>query len=207
MSAMNYNKLYTRFIESRPLRIKKRNDGLETHHIIPQSIGGNNTDKNKIVLTFKEHWLAHRILVKMYSGKKKASLVYALYRMANHHNSYKITGRKYEYAKNLRLQLVQSKTVRKKLSEEAKARWQDPIYRKNRAIGMAKAMSDPIKRKRMSIVGKKKYKNNPKLKEHLSKKARQDSLKKWANPEYKKRLRKSFLQRWARFRQIKSMVS
>jgi hypothetical protein len=199
---MNYNKLYSKFIESRPLRKKQKNDGLETHHILPKSLGGKDTDKNKIVLTFKEHWLAHRILVKMYSGKKKASLVYALFRMANHHNSYKITGKKYEYAKNLRLQLVQSKNIKKKLSEEAKARWQDPTYRKNRAIGMAKAMSDPIKRKKMSMMARKKFKNNPALKENLSTIARQDSLRRWANPEYKEKVRQSMLKRWAKIRQV-----
>lgn len=204
---MNYKKLYKNLIKSRPTRFKLKNDGLETHHILPKSSGGKDTDKNKIVLTFKEHWLAHRILVKMYSGKKKASLVYALFRMANHHNSYKITGRKYEYAKKLRLQLVQSKPIKKKLSEEAKARWQDPTYRKNRAIGMARAMSDPTRRKKMSMIAKKKYKNNPKLKEHLSKKATQANLKRWADPKYKERVRQSQFQRWARIRQIKSMVS
>jgi len=97
---MNYNKLYQRFIESRPLRIKKSNDGLERHHILPQSLGGNNKKENLIALTPREHFIAHIILTKCYSGLKRSKMVYALMRLTKG-NGFKMTPRRYEVVKKI----------------------------------------------------------------------------------------------------------
>lgn len=37
----------------------------EKHHIIPKSLGGNNAATNLVVLTAKEHYIAHHLLTKM----------------------------------------------------------------------------------------------------------------------------------------------
>ena len=60
---MNYNILYSKFIESRPIRTKLRKDcgkGLEIHHIIPRSIGGTNDKQGSAKYSenyiFKPYW-------------------------------------------------------------------------------------------------------------------------------------------------------
>ena len=62
---------YENFIKSRPQRVKKRNDGLEVHHIIPKSIDPSlaKDPTNLIALTPREHYLAHWMLAKIYQGK------------------------------------------------------------------------------------------------------------------------------------------
>lgn len=62
---------YEQFINSRPPRVKRRNDGLEVHHIIPKSIDPTiaKNPTNLIALTPREHYLAHWMLAKIYQGK------------------------------------------------------------------------------------------------------------------------------------------
>lgn len=42
--------------------------GYEIHHIIPKSCGGNNTNKNKVKLSFKEHFICHLLLTKIFAN-------------------------------------------------------------------------------------------------------------------------------------------
>jgi hypothetical protein len=58
---MNYTKLYKELIH----KAKERDmvDGYtEIHHIIPKSEGGSNDKDNLVVLTGREHFIAHKIL-------------------------------------------------------------------------------------------------------------------------------------------------
>jgi len=49
---------------------------VEKHHIIPQSIGGKNTQNNIVSLTAKEHRLCHLLLTKMVSDPRHRSCMY-----------------------------------------------------------------------------------------------------------------------------------
>ncbi len=111
---MDYNRLYQRFIESRPTRKKEFNKGLETHHILPRSLGGLDTADNRIVLTCKEHWLAHRMLYKMHIGTAKGKMAYALQMMSGT-GRYNLTARQYEQ-------------IRKINSNATTRQWRDPEY-------------------------------------------------------------------------------
>jgi hypothetical protein len=51
---------------------------VEKHHVIPKSLGGNNSKSNIVTLTAKEHYICHRLLVKMTEGLNKKKMVYAL---------------------------------------------------------------------------------------------------------------------------------
>lgn len=86
---MNYSKHYNNLIVSRQNmnRIKVKYDGLEKHHIVPKSLGGNNKKSNLIYLTPREHFIAHLLLTKMYTGKEKAKMCYALLRMTMCNNT------------------------------------------------------------------------------------------------------------------------
>lgn len=50
----------------------------EKHHIIPRSLGGSNCKSNIAVLTPREHYLAHLLLVRMTTGEARRSMSYAL---------------------------------------------------------------------------------------------------------------------------------
>ena len=101
---MNYENLYKRLIESRQqLTRQKVGDGsFEAHHIIPRSIGGADTEENIVLLTPREHYIAHWLLYKYHTGQEKAKLAYGFFMMSrsNINQCRDITARQYERAVN-----------------------------------------------------------------------------------------------------------
>lgn len=59
---------------------KKHLEYFESHHIYPQCFNKNyaKEKENLVFLTAKEHYIAHLLLVRMFSGKKKSQMAYAL---------------------------------------------------------------------------------------------------------------------------------
>ncbi len=75
-----YTKWYNQIV-ARALKrglTKKSDTYIEMHHIVPRSMGGGNKKENLVSLTAREHFICHWLLVKMTTGKGKASMVYAL---------------------------------------------------------------------------------------------------------------------------------
>lgn len=66
---MNYQKHYDLLIEKAKTRILE--GYVERHHIIPKCFGGSNEPENLVNLTAKEHFIAHLLLYKMQSSKRK----------------------------------------------------------------------------------------------------------------------------------------
>lgn len=104
---MNYLQIYEDLIlkaksENRKKLKRNHKDYIyyENHHIIPKCCGGRNSKENLTLLTAKEHFIAHKLLVEIYDNKP--SLVYALHRMIYSNSSnynvrnYKIVAREFE---------------------------------------------------------------------------------------------------------------
>ena len=53
----------------------------ERHHILPHSLGGTNDKANLVKLTAREHFICHRLLVKMLEGTAKAKMITAAHNM------------------------------------------------------------------------------------------------------------------------------
>ena len=74
----------------------------ESHHIIPKSLGGNNTSENLVRLTPREHFICHLLLTKMVESTNKNKMVYALWMMnkgnSNQHRV-KVTSKIYSMIK------------------------------------------------------------------------------------------------------------
>lgn len=101
---MNYKKHYQKLIETRKnLKRNKKNEFFEKHHIIPKCIGGSDKKENLILLTPKEHFIAHLLLTQMYTGKEKAKMCYAFFTMCmcNNNQNRKISAKQFELAKKL----------------------------------------------------------------------------------------------------------
>lgn len=128
---MDYNKLYRRFIESRPVRKKEHNKGLETHHILPRSLGGLDTADNRVVLTAREHFIAHMLLVRITKGMDRAKMANALNIMSTS-GRYRLTARTYESVRLVwareRANIMTSDSTRELLRERANKMWQNPEY-------------------------------------------------------------------------------
>lgn len=72
----------------------------ETHHIIPKSIGGSNKKDNLVNLTPKEHFICHKILIKITEGEHKKKMSFALWRMCNGKHDVFKTSFRYNFARN-----------------------------------------------------------------------------------------------------------
>lgn len=76
-----YTKTYMKIVYHAKNRSK--NDGVfyERHHIIPKSMGGNNSKENIILLKPKEHYVVHHLLTKMCEGVNSTKMNYAFWKM------------------------------------------------------------------------------------------------------------------------------
>ena len=142
---MNYKNLYQQFISSRPKRVNQRQKGYHLHHILPRSLGGNNDTDNLISLTPREHFIAHRLLVKCYTGGHRVRMIKSLYwfeQVAKTSRLYEHIKKHYynnlEYRKALRLTTKKGWTDarRKAKSEQMRKQWQDPSKRAKTIAGL-----------------------------------------------------------------------
>ena len=79
-NSSKYTKIYYSIIDrslSRPLLGYQ-----ERHHIIPRSLGGDNSKGNIANLTAREHYICHLLLCKMTSSDAKKKMTYAAWTMA-----------------------------------------------------------------------------------------------------------------------------
>lgn len=125
-----YTIWYNNIITNATKRVNQ-NGYFETHHIIPKSLGGTNDSSNLVKLTPKEHFICHRLLVKMTTGKEKRSMAYAAWQMTllNDRCRYKPNSRTYDILKK---QLSESsKGI--PMSEEHKAKMRKPKTAEHRS--------------------------------------------------------------------------
>jgi len=87
----HYNTLMTR-------SLSRKIDGyVERHHIIPKCIGGNDDLSNIAILTAREHYIAHLLLMKIYPNENK--LIYSARMMTVDKNGERINNKLYEWVK------------------------------------------------------------------------------------------------------------
>lgn len=98
---MNYRKIYNQLIEKRQINklSKSANNigGVESHHILPQCLGGTNDKTNIVNLTPREHYICHLLLWKIYPNH--LGINFALMSMAN--NTNKTNQRTFKYCSRL----------------------------------------------------------------------------------------------------------
>jgi len=122
-----YSKWYKELIISRLGRTI--NGYAESHHIIPKCLGGDDTVSNLILLYPREHFIAHLLLTKMYTGQEKHKMNFAFGMMlaenTQRNKRYKPTARFYEIARKLVGLAVSS-------SNKGKIPWNKGIPRDNK---------------------------------------------------------------------------
>jgi hypothetical protein len=65
---MNYQNIYNNLVQKAQSR---ELDGyVEKHHIVPKCMGGGNIESNIVRLSAKEHFIAHKLLVRIYPNTK-----------------------------------------------------------------------------------------------------------------------------------------
>ena len=126
-----YSKIYYSIMSNAMSRILPTETYTEKHHIIPKSLGGNNSKDNIATLTAREHFICHWLLTKMVDGLQRQQMIHALSGMRRenkHQTRYytKITSRVFEKLRQ-ELALVTSLRFKNKpLSEEHKDKLRKP---------------------------------------------------------------------------------
>lgn len=107
--------IYNKIIQKALSLNRKKGNGayFERHHIIPKCLGGSNLKENLVLLTAKEHYICHLLLIYMYPENNK--IAFAFWNMCrpnnNYHQRHKVSARTYEHAKSHLSNLYKSKTA------------------------------------------------------------------------------------------------
>jgi hypothetical protein len=149
----------------------------EEHHIIPSSLGGDNSPDNKVFLLAREHYIVHRLLVKMTQGIDKMKMAQAAWTMARtRKKKVKISSRTYAYLReeNSKVSSKRQKGVPKgpkseehkqRIREATIRRYQDPAERlKTGLTSKGRFVSDETKAKLSTIRKGKIPKHIPSMK-------------------------------------------
>lgn len=137
---MNHQRHYNLLITKARSRTQPPNEYLEKHHVIPRSHGGSNAKDNLVLLTAREHFVAHMLLARIYGGGMWQAA--AMMKNARHG--------------------VQKRSVNSRLHAIARARWAEflrgkprPAYviEKVRAAKLGKPLPEETKKK-MSLTRK-----------------------------------------------------
>ena len=95
---MNYFKVYNNLVESRKHRGIKKESGYEVHHILPRCLNGTNDKDNLVKLTYREHYVAHWLLIKIHPTNPKIYYGF-LCMLRDPHGNRKLTSRMIETIK------------------------------------------------------------------------------------------------------------
>jgi 5-methylcytosine-specific restriction endonuclease McrA len=72
-----YTRIYNSIIDRAKSRSLPQDTYTENHHIIPRSLGGNNSTENIATLTAREHFICHWLLTKMTHDAARRSMAHA----------------------------------------------------------------------------------------------------------------------------------
>lgn len=126
---MDYQKHYNRLIDMAKMRNKP--DGYtERHHVVPRSMGGLEQKSNLVVLTAREHFLAHYLLAKINGGSQWYAVM--IFKAGNHRV---VNSRLYEIAKTKHALWMSNKFKGQKLSEAHKSKIAKSLLGNTRTLG------------------------------------------------------------------------
>ncbi len=109
-NSMNkYFHWYNKLIISRKQRVLPADTYAENHHIIPRSLGGDDSNDNLIRLLPREHFIAHLLLAKIHTGENGMKMVHALRRMLTGKGRYIPNSRVYQIIRTLSMEKCSGK--------------------------------------------------------------------------------------------------
>jgi hypothetical protein len=105
MSAVYLQNKYTRWYYNIIDRARSRQTHgyTERHHIIPRSLGGDNTKNNLVELTAREHFVCHLMLARMTTGDAKKKMIRSVFYLTGKGKAKRNNSIRYE---NLRIELA-----------------------------------------------------------------------------------------------------
>lgn len=107
---MDYLKIYNNLIQ-KAIITPSTEEYKEKHHIIPICMGGKDTKENIIPLSARQHYIAHRLLYKIYGNSKLAHAWFSMCRIGKGQSSRLVNSRTFSYAKNAHIKELKKNTL------------------------------------------------------------------------------------------------
>ena len=124
---MKYQKIYNNLIKS--AQLNPFSGYADNHHIIPQSMGGSNDPTNLVLLSAKQHFVAHHLLYKIHRNREMTNAFFLMCNVKRGGEKFKITVKQYQILREEKRQCQKdsmtgqpSRAKGKKWSEESKAK-------------------------------------------------------------------------------------
>lgn len=95
--SVDYAGIYVRLVERAKNRVL--DEYAESHHIVPRCMGGGDEALNLVRLTAEEHWVAHKLLVKMHPGER--GLAFALLAMTMNNRGMRTCNKAFGWVRRL----------------------------------------------------------------------------------------------------------
>jgi len=117
---MDYRRVYENLIEKAKLEKRNKREGIyyEEHHITPKSMGGKDADFNLVLLTTKEHYIAHRLLTRIYPNVRSILVAFHFMVHGQQGQSMYLSSRVYEEARELFIKAQTGRKVSKETREK-----------------------------------------------------------------------------------------
>lgn len=100
---------YLRFIESCKHQVIE--GFCEKHHIKPRSLGGQDTFDNLVKLTYRQHFIAHLMLSKIFKGNSQIKMAHAAWNMVNRDGGIRTNSKTYSMLREKEAIFYQSRCV------------------------------------------------------------------------------------------------
>jgi hypothetical protein len=156
---MNYERIYNQLIEkARSENRKKLKGGIyyEAHHIIPKCMGGPDDLTNLVLLTAKEHYMAHRLLCNIYP--EHTGIYYAMICMIGGWYSknvrYSPTSKIYERLRSSSMCGTRPKEIGIKISKALKGRVLSEETKKKMSLAQIGKVRSEETKKKISVAKK-----------------------------------------------------
>lgn len=184
-----YTTWYFNIIKRAQSRTPNTTEYYERHHVVPKSLGGDNSKENLALLTAREHFVCHKLLVKMVSDiafKRKMIMArYMMLKSNKHHQRRIVNGSEYQRLKEAwvvalseskkgKPGIPRSEETKKKMSECRQGRKLSTETReKIRQAALGRKHTEETKAKFAARVGNR---TGVKLSEETKEKMRQSRL-------------------------------
>lgn len=158
-SENKYYRIYYQIIERAKNRILSKEIYTENHHIIPIHCGGGNTKDNIVTLTYKEHFLCHKLLYRIVPQKFKYGALKAVRLMcyATSDKKLKVPFYFFRHLKVKERQNTMPLETRNKIAEATRVQFKDPEKQKRHKDGVNKRWNDPEERTKNGKASAKRF--------------------------------------------------
>lgn len=151
-----YKYWYFRLIVKAAKRVPPRKY-TEKHHVIPRSLGGANTKRNLVILTYREHFLAHWLLVRCTEGVAYEKMCRALQYMSLSRSGRMISSWQYtrarKAAKDAALLYRHTEESKRKISAAHKGKIISSEYRAKISAGLIGRKRGPHSESHRKAIG------------------------------------------------------